>query len=570
MTSGEHKRSPRVDLDTEDPSRRTARVDTGERQRRQRERTRALPAGSLIADRYEVIRLLGAGGMGAVYEATQLAIGRRIAVKVLRTEVAEDPFIEQRFRREAHAAASIHHPNIVVVHDFGTCDDGTLFLAMELLEGPSLLQRMREPKDTPLPTREAVRIGIEIASALDAAHTAGVVHRDLKPDNVMLPSSGGLKVLDFGIARFLDQDDGEADRTQFGDRAQLTDAMQVLGTPRYISPEAVSRQRVGPPADLYALGAILFEMLAERPVFTGNEPVVLMANHLKEKPPLLRDVAPDSDAPVALEALIDELLKKTPEERPASARDVRARLLALDWSGPSVATATKKRPSLGPPPSPKSLRASAPPAMSSLPPLPPLPAAPAPLVLAPPPPPPPRALAPLPPLVVTAPVPTQMVPSTIFASEEFSFDSLPVGANQREVATFQAPPAKGKIKARSSSKAPSLIGVLITLILAGSVGTMLMRHRHRLEDARLEEEAAAAQTTTTSPAPQIEITVVTRTPHALVTWDGVSVAGRTFQVPLDGRTHTLTVRAAGYTPHSEDIVADGPQRRTIELMRASE
>ena len=569
MTSGEHKRSPRVDLDTEDPARRTARVDTGERQRRQRERTRALPAGSLIADRYEVIRLLGAGGMGAVYEATQLAIGRRVAVKVLRTEVAEDPFIEQRFQREARAAASIHHPNIVVVHDFGTCDDGTLFLAMELLEGPSLLQHMRETKDTPLPTREAVRIGIEIAAALDAAHGAGIVHRDLKPDNVMLPTSGGLKVLDFGIARFLDQDD-EADRTQFGDRAQLTDAMQVLGTPRYISPEAVSRQRVGPPADLYALGAILFEMLAGRPVFTGNEPVVLMANHFKEKPPLLRDVVPNSDAPVALEALIDELLKKTPNERPGSAGDVRARLLALDWSGPSVATATKKRPSLGPPPSPKSLRASAPPAMSSLPPLPPLPAAPAPLVLAPPPPPPPRALAPLPPLVLTPPTPTPMVPSTIFAPEEFSFDSLPAGANQREVATFQAPPDKGKIKPRSSSKAPSLIGVLITLILAGSVGTMLMRHRQRLEDTRLAEEAAAAQTTTPTPAPEVEISVVTQPPRALVTWDGVSVAGHTFEVPRDGRTHTLTVRAAGYTPHSEDIVADGPQRRTIELMRGRE
>ena len=563
MTSGEQKRSPRVDLETEDPSRRTARVDTGERQRRQRERTRVLPAGALIADRYEVIRLLGAGGMGAVYEATQLAIGRRVAVKVLRTEVAEDPFVEQRFQREARAAASIHHPNIVVVHDFGTCDDGTLFLAMELLEGPSLLQRLRETKDVALPTREAVRIGVEIAAALEAAHAAGIVHRDLKPDNVMLPTSGGLKVLDFGIARFLDQED-EADRTQFGDRAQLTDAMQVLGTPRYISPEAVSRQRVGPPADLYALGAILFEMLAGRPVFVGNEPVVLMANHFKEKPPLLRDVAPNSDAPIALEALIDQLLKKTPAERPADAGEVHARLRALDWSGPSVANATKKRPSLGPPPTPKSLRANTPPSIASLPPLPPLAAAPAPLVLAPPPPP-PRAPAPLPPLAVTPPAPTPMVPSTIFAPEEFSLDSLPAGANQREVATFQAPPAKGKIKSRSSSKAPSLIGVLITLILAGSVGTMLMRHRQRLEDARLAEEAAAAQVA--APIPQVEISVVTHTPHALVSWDGVGVVGHTFQVPLDGRTHTLTVRAAGYTPHSEELIADGPQRRTIELMR---
>jgi hypothetical protein len=219
-------------------------------------------------------------------------------------------------------------------------------------------------------------------------------------------------------------------------------------------------------------------------------------------------------------------------------------------------------------------------AMGALPPLPPLTATPAPLAVVPPPPPPrvqPTAPAPLPPLHTTpapakqvvqpisalAPPPPTLVPNSIFSPEEFSLAALPQGVAHTKEATFQAPPtspSKGR-----SRKGPSVIAILITLILAGSVGTMLMRHRQLLEELHIREEMAAR--VEAAPIQNIDIQIITHTPRARISWDGVAVDNATFQVPRDGRTHTLTVRAQGYTPHSEDIVADGPQTRTIELSR---
>jgi serine/threonine-protein kinase len=287
-----------------------------------------LGVGAVVAGRYKIERVIGVGGMGAVYEATQLNIGRRVALKVVRADYAGDPMMAKRFQREATAAATVHHPNVVVVHEFGQADDGTLFLVMELLDGESLSARMK--RSGKIAPRDAVRITNEVLGALAAAHDAGVVHRDLKPDNVMLLSSGGVKVLDFGIARLVDR--GETPAPSSLDRSALTEVGQMLGTPRYMSPEAVARMPVGPAADLYAMGAILFEMLAGRPVFTEKEPVILMGHHLRTEPPRLRDTAPDIEAPYALDEIIDHMLRKMPTDRPASAESVRKKLLALDWS----------------------------------------------------------------------------------------------------------------------------------------------------------------------------------------------------------------------------------------------
>ena len=307
------------------PVRRPSRIDV--------QQAAPLQPGAVVAERYRLERLIGVGGMGAVYEATQVAIDRRVALKVVRADYAGDTAMAARFQREARAASAVHHPNVVMVHDFGQDADGTLFMVMELLAGESLLSRMR--RDGDIPPREAIRMAIEVLSALEAAHDAGVVHRDLKPDNVLLiePFSvhgqGKLKVLDFGIARIVDRG-GETGGAQRPSDAPLTEVGQMLGTPRYMSPEAVARMPVGPAADLYALGAILFEMIAGRPVFTEREPVILMGHHLRTPPPRLAEsVAPGLYVPPPLDALVASLLAKLPTERPTSAAMVRKALQDL-------------------------------------------------------------------------------------------------------------------------------------------------------------------------------------------------------------------------------------------------
>ncbi len=534
-----------------------------------------LSSGTTIAGRYRVERLLGAGGMGTVYEATQLAIGRRVAIKVLRPDVADDPFVEARFQREARAASSVIHPNVVVVHEFGRGDEGTLFLAMELLHGDSLLVRLRrhakegqsKEGSGAMPPREAVRVAMEIASALEAAHAAGVVHRDLKPDNVTLLENGGLKVLDFGIARILENErEGTAE-----DRAQLTDAQQVLGTPRYISPEAVARLPVGPAADLYALGAILFEMLSGRPVFLDREPVILMGQHLRDKPPKLREVAPDLEAPIELELLIDELLRKLPTERPASATLVRKRLAELDWSGRLVRDATKGTlaPSSAeleleddqelPPPRTRggSARATgsratgavvargAPPSTAMPSPATPSPATPAPL-------------APSADLAARPPPPT-------LSPEAIAFRSAPASNNTGR-ADWITP----------KTKRPSIVGGVVLVLSVLAVAGLLVVHRMRLDEerARLDAERSAIATPTTAPVeplgprvPDALMTIQTNVPEPTVRWDDQTMPGPSFSVPMDGHVHRLEISGRGYATRQVEVVADGPHTVEITLPR---
>lgn len=269
---------------------------------------------------YRVERLLGEGGMGAVYAALHTSIERRVAIKVLHPEFAVRPEFVRRFFNEARAVNRVDHPGLVQISDYGQLPDGTAYIVMEYLRGESLSARLK--REGALRVREGLRLGFLIADALTAAHEKGIIHRDLKPDNVMIVADpnvdGGerTKLLDFGIAKLIEG--GEAVKTK-------TDAM--MGTPLYMSPEQCrGAGGVDARSDVYALGVMLFDMFAGGPPFVGAGFGEIIAQHLFQEPPNLSKLAPDVPAPVA--ALVMRLLAKDKAQRSAM-RDVAAELLAL-------------------------------------------------------------------------------------------------------------------------------------------------------------------------------------------------------------------------------------------------
>lgn len=266
--------------------------------------------GQVLDDRYRIMRPLGEGAMGVVYEAVQLSMRRPVAVKVIRDELGRDLSISQRFLREARLLISIAHPNVVEVYDYGETESGRLYLVMELLRGNGLdVILAHEGRFTP---ERTCAIGIQLCDALTAAHAQGVVHRDLKPANVVLvPGLGDwLKVLDFGLAKHLNEASTD-----------LTYAGAVIGTPMYMPPEAIRCDAADPRSDLYALGCILYELLRGRPAFEGDSSALVLARQLDDLPPPL-----PADVPAPLRKLVTRLLAKDPAGRPASAQVVRALL----------------------------------------------------------------------------------------------------------------------------------------------------------------------------------------------------------------------------------------------------
>lgn len=274
----------------------------------------------MIAGKYRILASVGQGGMGAVYSAEHVSMRRQVAIKVMRGEFASDAAMAARFEREAQAASRIASPHAVTIYDFGHGEDGRLHLVMELLTGESLAARLE--RERRLDWQDAARIAVQACAGLAAAHSAGVVHRDLKPDNVFLCADGVVKLLDFGIARFVSRDDAPHGKG-------ITQAGMILGTALYMSPEAVARKAVGPAADLYALGAMLFEMVTGRVVFEEEDSVLLMGAHVRMPPERIREVRPELELPEELDALVDELLAKDPSTRPSDAALVAARLEAL-------------------------------------------------------------------------------------------------------------------------------------------------------------------------------------------------------------------------------------------------
>lgn len=262
----------------------------------------------ILNDRYEMQQRIGRGGMAEVYLARDVLLDRLVAIKVLFPEFATDPSFVERFRREAQSAANLNHPNIVGVYDWGR-SESTYFIAMEYVPGRTLAEALHDVGQ--IDAMKAAEVGIEVAAALSFAHRNNVVHRDIKPGNILIGSSGQLKVADFGIARALGS---PAD-------SNLTQAGAVMGTAAYFSPEQAQGGQPDPRSDLYSLGVVLYEMVAGQPPFTGDSPLAIAYKQVHEQPTPLHELAPQ--VPRAFEAIVARLLTKDPDRRYPTAEAVR-------------------------------------------------------------------------------------------------------------------------------------------------------------------------------------------------------------------------------------------------------
>jgi serine/threonine-protein kinase len=279
--------------------------------------------GREIAGRYRVLAKLGEGGMGAVFRAEQISLKRTVAVKLLRPDVSAAPAVLRRFNAEAELVARLSHPNTVNIYDFGQDSDGTLFIAMELIDGRSLRQVIQ--RDAPIPLPRALAIAAQIAASLVDAHAHAIIHRDLKPDNVMLQDRGRerdvVRVLDFGIAKL--RDDTRATH------AAMTQQGDMLGTPQYMAPEQIRAEPIDGRTDVYALGCLLYEMVTARLPHEAETVLAMLSKHLVEPavPPSQR--RPDLGIPAAVDALILGAMAKDPRARPQTMEALGEQIAAL-------------------------------------------------------------------------------------------------------------------------------------------------------------------------------------------------------------------------------------------------
>lgn len=303
--------------------------------------------------RYEILEQIGEGGAALVFRGHDHHLGRDVAIKVLRPELAGDPEFAERFRREATAAAGLCHPSIAQVYDIGM-DSTTSYMVMELAPGGTLAARVRA--SGALPCAEALRIAGEAAGALHHAHESGIVHRDIKPHNILFGRDGSVKVVDFGIARALAQ-------------ASISQTGTIVGSVHYLSPEQARGEPATPQSDLYALGVVLFEMLTGKVPFEGDTPVGVALRHVQDVAPDVRALNPN--VPNAVAAIVQRALAKSPEDRYRSANEMRADLerarqaVATGGTGGGAtlldqATRRIAKPTLPPPVHP-SVRAARPP-----------------------------------------------------------------------------------------------------------------------------------------------------------------------------------------------------------------
>ncbi len=299
---------------------------------------RTMPLGAgLKIDGYEIVSLLGAGGMGEVYRARDSALKREVAIKVLPAFVSRDPDRLRRFTQEAQAAAALNHPNILAVYGLGAFECSP-YLVSELLEGETLRQHLRHGA---ISIRRATDYAVQIAHGLAAAHEKGIVHRDLKPENLFITKDGRIKILDFGLAKLMqfksEQDGDELTRTS------ATDPGMVMGTVGYMAPEQVRGEAVDHRADIFALGAILYEMLAGKRAFEKSTSAETMTSILNDDPPAISQFV--KTAPPGLQRVVHRCLEKSPERRFQSSSDLAFALEALSdsGSGPAVAITQRSR-----------------------------------------------------------------------------------------------------------------------------------------------------------------------------------------------------------------------------------
>jgi eukaryotic-like serine/threonine-protein kinase len=274
-------------------------------------------AGQTVSH-YKILEMLGAGGMGMVYKAFDTKLGRHVALKFLPPHLRHNDELKRRLNEEARAASRLDHPNIVVIHDIDEAPGGELFIAMAFHEGATLRDRIEQAKPSGLPVAEALQIARQIASGLAKAHERGIIHRDIKPGNVIVAKDGVARIIDFGLAKSSD--------------ATATLDGSTKGTPLYMSPEQVSGKALDCRTDLWSLGVVLYEMLAGRPPFTGDGHLPMMHAIMHDAPPRLRDVRPD--LPLEIDLTVSRALEKDPAKRYQSAgemeRDLSAALIALN------------------------------------------------------------------------------------------------------------------------------------------------------------------------------------------------------------------------------------------------
>lgn len=268
--------------------------------------------GQILANRYQILAKVGEGGMAQVYEARDNLLFRPVAIKVLREQYASDAEFVERFRREAQAAASLSHPNVVNIYDVGQ-ENGTHYIVMEYVKGRNLKEIIRD--QGPLPVKMAVNIAQGIAQALNHAHRHKLVHRDIKPHNILITEDGQVKVTDFGIARAASS-------------VTLTQTGIVIGSVHYFSPEQARGQNVEPQSDLYSLGVVLYEMVSGRLPFTGESPISIAMQQIHEDPTPLREINPR--VPAALEEVVAKAMAKDPKDRYQSALMILADLRRID------------------------------------------------------------------------------------------------------------------------------------------------------------------------------------------------------------------------------------------------
>ncbi|MCK6576180.1 protein kinase, partial [Myxococcota bacterium] len=483
--------------------------------------------GKTIDRRYVIQERLGAGGMGTVYIAQQTAVGRRVAIKVLPAAIADDLGAVKRFMQEARAASTLSHPNGITVHDFGQTEEGLLYLVMEYVEGVTLARLLKDRGA--LPPERAVRVAAQILSAVEDAHDRGIVHRDLKPDNVIIATRPGnpdfAKVLDFGLAKVAEDASGE----------NLTKTGQVFGTPAYMSPEQARGVRCDLRTDLYAIGVMLYEMLAGARPFDGESPVSILVKHINEAPaPFSRRPAAAGVGP-ALESVVMRALAKRREDRFPSAREMRAALEDANTSG----------------------RISVPPGSSPS----------APLV---------------------AGTEETLAPEAVSAASIRSLRSLsPGGASPGAASSANLPPARGPEGAwpaptpgGSGPGRTGLIGAGV-LLLGGGLAAVLWSNRDEpppIVAAAVSPVPPASLPPTAAPsAPRsvtltLEATPATARASVVVIADGRAEPPRTLaplpaaiEVPVGARLR-VTVTAAGHEPLERELVVEGPLALSLGLI----
>ena len=265
--------------------------------------------GQIIKERYEIIQLLGEGGMSYVYKANDKQLKRTVAIKTLKPNYVQQEKFVERFKREAQTAANLNHPNIVQIFDWGIGDEP--FFVMEYIEGNTLTSIIAKRRTISL--NDVLFIGAQVSSGLQAAHSKGLVHRDIKPGNIMITPEGKVKVTDFGIVSLQNE---ESDITKTG---------SILGTASYISPEQAQGKPVSKESDLYSLGTVLYELITGSPPFEGDTPIATATKHITDKPERLSFIRPD--IPKGVENAVLKLLHKYPKDRFKNAEDLRAVLL---------------------------------------------------------------------------------------------------------------------------------------------------------------------------------------------------------------------------------------------------